>query len=145
MVALEVKFQSELQPLKRMTDMLMSDAGAAFVECLDLTRDNEAGHSTIQEIRVKGQARTVRVKTVGYLDLTQDEDAPSFSLLRVQQKDATTMYSTSEEALEAVLKKRIKQRSRAAKSNKRLKASVIDLTGDEAAPTRVGLTTGHQE
>jgi hypothetical protein len=63
------------------------------------------------------------MKTVECLDLTQNDDVPYLSHQRVQQKSATATYSTSEEALEAVLKKQMKKGSRAARSNKRYKAS----------------------
>ena len=73
-------------------------------------------------------ATTARTKAVECLDLTQNEDVPYASVQWVQKKGATATYPTSEKALEAVLKKRLREVSRAARYNKRHKGSAIDLT-----------------
>jgi hypothetical protein len=124
-------------PQRRNSSSMSTNAakGVVYVECLDLTQDDDVVHSTIQGVQTKDHATTAETKTVECLDLTQNDDVPYLSQKRVQQKSATATYSTSEEALEAILKKRMKKRSRAARRNKRYKASMIDLTEDEVAHT----------
>jgi hypothetical protein len=50
------------------------------------------------------------------------------TLREVRPKHATATYPTSEGAMEALLKKRLKRKFWAARNNKRYKRSVIDLT-----------------
>jgi hypothetical protein len=56
-------------------------------------------------------------------------------LEETQPKAVTEHYSSSGQALEALLKKRLKTKCRAARNNKRYKESVVDLTDEDLDPT----------
>ena len=118
---------------------LAAATATEIVEFLDLSQDNESTCFTFLEIHTKGQEATAATKFVEHIDLAQDDGVEHFTLQEVRPKRVATTYPTLEGAVEALMKKRLKRKLRAARNKKRYKRSVTDLTitDDEDNPTTV--------
>jgi hypothetical protein len=99
-----------------------------IVEFLDRSQDDESRNFILLEVHTKGHEATAATKFVGHIDLAQGDDVVHITLQEVRPKRATATVPTSEEAMEALLKKWLTRKFRAARNNKRYKRSVIDLT-----------------
>jgi hypothetical protein len=107
-----------------------------LMDAAAITTKSPAAALDAAAITTKNLAAAAATEIVEFLDLTQDDDAPHFTapyvtLQKFHPKSSTAAYSTPEQAMEALLKNRLKRKFWAARNNKRYKATVIDLTAME--------------